>query len=297
VLDAMPGTPAYIRNGRFDVLGANVLGRALYSPVFESPLFAQRGPVNTARFLFLDPAAKDFWPTWDRVADDSVSFLRSETGRSPHDRVLTDMIGELTTRSDEFATRWARHDVGFHRSGVKRLHHPVVGDLALPYEAMDLAADPRARLPRAAGARPARELGRRTHHQLRSTMQVITTPPTTQGPAELFTGTVHFDVVARGEEPSRMRVNTVRFAPCARTAWHSHSLGQTLHVTEGIGIVATRDQVIIMRPGDTVHTPPGEEHWHGAVSDRFMTHLAMWEDDDATWGEHVTDEEYAAAQA
>jgi quercetin dioxygenase-like cupin family protein len=128
-------------------------------------------------------------------------------------------------------------------------------------------------------------------------MQVITTPPTTQGPAELFTGTVHFDVIARGEEPSRMRVNTVRFAPCARTAWHSHSLGQTLHVTEGVGIVATRDRVIIMRPGDTVHTPPGEEHWHGAVSDRFMSHLAMWEDDDATWGEHVTDEEYAAAQA
>ena len=146
VLDAMPGTPAYIRNGRFDVLGANLLGRALYSPVFESPLFAQRGPVNTARFLFLDPAARDFWPTWEKVADDSVSFLRSETGRSPHDRVLTDMIGELTTRSDEFAVRWARHDVGFHRSGVKRLRHPVVGDLALPYEAMDLAADPGLRL-------------------------------------------------------------------------------------------------------------------------------------------------------
>jgi quercetin dioxygenase-like cupin family protein len=92
-----------------------------------------------------------------------------------------------------------------------------------------------------------------------------------------------------------MRVNTVRFTPCARTAWHSHSLGQTLHVTEGAGVVATRDQVIIMRTGDTVHTPPGQEHWHGALPDQFMSHLAMWEDDDATWGDHVTDDEYAAA--
>lgn len=90
-----------------------------------------------------------------------------------------------------------------------------------------------------------------------------------------------------------MRLHTVRFTPCARTAWHSH--GQTLHVTDGIGIVATRDQVIIMRAGDTVHTPPGEEHWHGALPDRFMAHLAMWEDDDATWGARVTDDEYAAA--
>ncbi|GAA1796655.1 cupin domain-containing protein [Nocardioides hankookensis] len=127
-------------------------------------------------------------------------------------------------------------------------------------------------------------------------MEVLTDPPTTQGPAEMFTGTVHFDVICRGEAPSRMRVNTVRFAPGARTAWHSHSLGQTLHVTEGVGIVATRDQVVVVRPGDTVWTPPGEEHWHGAVSDRFMSHLAMWEDDDATWGAQVTGEEYAAAQ-
>ena len=89
-------------------------------------------------------------------------------------------------------------------------------------------------------------------------MQVITTPPTTQGPAELFTGTVHFDVIARGEEPSRMRVNTVRFAPCARTAWHSHPLGQLLHVTSGIGRVASRSpQEITMRQGDTVRTAPG----------------------------------------
>ena len=128
-------------------------------------------------------------------------------------------------------------------------------------------------------------------------MELLTKPPTTRGPAEMFTGEVWFDVIARSADTSRIRAATVRFAPCARTACHSHSLGQTLHVAEGVGVVATRDEVIIMWPGDTVHTPPGEEHWHGAAPDRFMSHLAMWEDDDATWGDHVTDEEYAAATA
>lgn len=146
VFDAMAGVPAYVRNRRFDVLGANLLGRALYSPVFDSPLFAQRGPVNSARFMFLDPAATEFWVDWDKGADDAVAFLRSEAGRSPHDRVLVDLIGELTTRSKEFAVRWAKHDVKFHRTGVKRLRHPVVGELNLPYEAMELSADPGLRL-------------------------------------------------------------------------------------------------------------------------------------------------------
>ncbi|MPY31600.1 helix-turn-helix domain-containing protein [Streptomyces adustus] len=146
LLDSMTDVPAYVRNARFDVLAANALGRALYAPVFDSPLFAQRGPVNTARFLFLDPAGRDFWADWDKGADDSVAFLRSETGRAPHDKALTDLIGELTTKSEEFARRWAHHDVKIHRSGVKRLHHPLVGDLALPYEAMELPADPGLRL-------------------------------------------------------------------------------------------------------------------------------------------------------
>ncbi|AZS84627.1 XRE family transcriptional regulator [Streptomyces griseoviridis] len=146
LLDSMPEVPAYVRNARFDVLAANTLGRALYAPVFDSPLFAQRGPVNTARFMFLDPASRDFWSDWDKGADDAVAFLRTETGRSPHDRLLTDLVGELTTRSDDFARRWARHDVKFHRSGVKRLHHPLVGELALPYEAMELPSDPGLRL-------------------------------------------------------------------------------------------------------------------------------------------------------
>ncbi|MGW2288153.1 helix-turn-helix transcriptional regulator [Streptomyces phaeochromogenes] len=146
LLDSMTDVPAYVRNARFDILAANTLGLALYAPLFDSPLFAQRGPVNSARFMFLDPAGKDFWVDWDKGADDAVAFLRTETGRAPHDKALTDLIGELTTRSDDFARRWARHDVKFHRAGVKNLHHPLVGDLALPYEAMDLPADPGLRL-------------------------------------------------------------------------------------------------------------------------------------------------------
>ncbi|MET9497187.1 helix-turn-helix transcriptional regulator [Streptomyces sp. NPDC006552] len=142
VLDAMTGLPAYVRNGRFDIVAANPLGRALYAPVYDSPLFAQRGPVNTARFLFLDPGSADFWPERDKAADDSVAFLRTETGRSPRDKGLMDLIGELSTKSEEFARRWARHDVKFQRSGAKRLRHPLLGDLALPYEAFDLPADP-----------------------------------------------------------------------------------------------------------------------------------------------------------
>ncbi|WP_320775593.1 helix-turn-helix transcriptional regulator [Streptomyces sp. CRN 30] len=146
ILDSMTGVPAFVRNARFDVVAANALGRALYAPLFDSPLFARRGPVNSARFLFLDPAAQEFWADWDRSADDAVAFLRTETGRAPHDKALTDLIGELTAKSDEFARRWARHDVKFHRSGVKRFRHPLVGTLDLPYEAMDLPSDPGLRL-------------------------------------------------------------------------------------------------------------------------------------------------------
>ncbi|MGW7528024.1 helix-turn-helix transcriptional regulator [Streptomyces sp. NPDC054783] len=146
LLDSMTDVPAYVRNARFDILATNALGRALYAPLFDSPLFAQRGPVNSARFMFLDPASRDFWVDWDKGADDAVAFLRTETGRAPHDKALTDLIGELTTRSSDFARRWARHDVKFHRSGVKHLHHPLVGDLALPYEAMELPSDPGLRL-------------------------------------------------------------------------------------------------------------------------------------------------------
>ncbi|MFF3574595.1 (R)-mandelonitrile lyase [Nocardia jiangxiensis] len=133
-------------------------------------------------------------------------------------------------------------------------------------------------------------------------MERLINPASRKGPAESFTGEVWFDQIYRGEEPSRARVNAVHFTPCARTAWHTHAVGQTLHVTEGIGLVATRDgKVIVMRPGDTVHTPPGEWHWHGATSENFMTHLAIWEGagdpnvPETTWGEQVTDDEYRRA--
>jgi quercetin dioxygenase-like cupin family protein len=132
-------------------------------------------------------------------------------------------------------------------------------------------------------------------------MEKLTKQPSAKGPAEMFTGDVWFDVLAQGQEPSRLRVYLVRFAPGARTAWHSHAVGQTLHVTEGVGLVQSRGgEVIVMRPGDTVHTPPGEWHWHGAAPDHFMSHLAMWDGPgegqgpESEWGEHVSDAEYLA---
>jgi transcriptional regulator with XRE-family HTH domain len=140
ILDAMAGTPAYIRNGRLDILAANRLGRALFSPVFDSPA-QTRGPANPARFLFLDPGAPEFYLDWERQAADTAAMLRSEAGRNPHDRALSGLIGELATRSEVFRTWWAAHNVRFHRTGVKRFHHPVIGDLTLAFEALDLAAD------------------------------------------------------------------------------------------------------------------------------------------------------------
>lgn len=135
-LDAMTGAPAYVRNGRSDVLAANDLGRALFAPLFDSPA----RPANTARFVFLDPRAGGFFADWDRVASEIVATLRSEAGRDPCDRGLSDLVGELSTRSEAFRTRWAAHDVRFHHTGVKRLHHPVVGDLTLNYQTMQLSA-------------------------------------------------------------------------------------------------------------------------------------------------------------
>ncbi len=137
-VDAMTGAPAYVRNARRDILAANQLGRALYSELYRDPV----RPVNSARFVFLNPAARTFFPNWDRAADDTVAVLRSEAGKNPYDRALSDLVGELSTRSDAFARRWATHDVRFHRTGIKDIHHPVVGDLQLRFEAMELPADP-----------------------------------------------------------------------------------------------------------------------------------------------------------
>jgi transcriptional regulator with XRE-family HTH domain len=136
LLDAITDAPAIIRNGYCDFITANRLGRALYSPVFAEPA------PNSARFAFLNPAAKDFYLDWDKVTQELVAAMRGDAGRNPFDKRLTDLVGELSTRSETFRTLWAAHDVRYHRTGVKRLHHPVVGDLELTYEAFELPADP-----------------------------------------------------------------------------------------------------------------------------------------------------------
>ena len=131
------GAPAFVQNGRLDILAANQLGRALYSEMYGDPV----RPVNHARFVFLDPRAHDFYGDWERAANDTVAILRSEAGRDPYDRDLSDLVGELSTRSETFRTRWAAHNVRIHHTGVKQFHHPVVGDLSLTFEMMELAAD------------------------------------------------------------------------------------------------------------------------------------------------------------
>jgi transcriptional regulator with XRE-family HTH domain len=138
ILDAITEAPAWVRNARHDMLAANRLARALYAPVLADP----RRPANNARFVYLDSAARGFFADWERAADDIAAMLRSEAGSNPHDKQLVELIGELSTRSPEFCTRWAAHNVRFHRTGHKRLHHPVVGTLDLDFEAMDLPAHP-----------------------------------------------------------------------------------------------------------------------------------------------------------
>lgn len=138
IVDSMAGLPAFVRNGRLDILYANALGRALYSEHFRDPI----RPPNSVRFAFLDPRARNFYSDWERAAHDMVAALRVEAGRNPYDRGLSELVGLLSTRSEEFRKEWARHDVWFHRSGTKKLHHPLVGDLTLAYEVLDLPADP-----------------------------------------------------------------------------------------------------------------------------------------------------------
>jgi transcriptional regulator with XRE-family HTH domain len=133
LVDAMPTVPAVVLNGRLDVLARNLLGRALFSPWYDAD-----EPVNNARLVFLDPRAKTFFRDWETVANDTVALLHAEAGRDPYDRQLSDLVGELCTRSEEFRVRWAAHDVRIHSTGVKKLHHPLVGDLDLPFESLPL---------------------------------------------------------------------------------------------------------------------------------------------------------------
>ncbi|MET7959613.1 helix-turn-helix transcriptional regulator [Micromonospora zamorensis] len=137
-LDAVTEGPAFVRNGRMDLLAANRLARAFYADAYADP---QR-PANIARFTFLDEKAYRFYPEWDLAADICVAILRTEAGRDPHDKDLHDLVGELSTRSEEFRSRWGAHNVRHHGTGVKKYRHHIVGDLTLAYEGLEMAAEP-----------------------------------------------------------------------------------------------------------------------------------------------------------
>jgi hypothetical protein len=139
LLDAMTDVPAFVQNGRLDVPAANSLARALYADLFDDTA----PPVpNHARYTFLDPRAVDFYPDWNSAAATGVALLRAEAGRNPGDRQLTELIGELATRSERFSALWATHDVRWHTTGTKHFRHRVVGELSLSFEGLTLAADP-----------------------------------------------------------------------------------------------------------------------------------------------------------
>ncbi|MFB7739014.1 helix-turn-helix transcriptional regulator [Streptomyces sp. NPDC056112] len=137
-LDAITAGPAFVRNGRMDILGTNALARAFYSDVYANP----HNQANLARFTFLDPASRRFYPDWGLAADVTVAILRTEAGRNPHDKELHDLVGELSTRSDDFRTRWGAHNVRHHGTGTKNFHHHAVGDLTLAFEGLEMAAEP-----------------------------------------------------------------------------------------------------------------------------------------------------------
>ncbi|WP_169945103.1 helix-turn-helix domain-containing protein [Microbispora sp. H11081] len=138
LLDAITEAPAFVMNGRGDMLATNALGRALYAPMIDA---ARGGIPNHSRFTFLDPRSHRFWGDWERAANDIVALLHAQAGRDPYDKDLADLIGELSTRSDDFRARWARHDVRQHHIGARPFRHPVVGDLHLTCGSLELTAD------------------------------------------------------------------------------------------------------------------------------------------------------------
>lgn len=138
-LDTVTGGPAIVRNGRMDLLATNPLGRAMHASLYER---APGGVPNFARYTFLDDDAHRFYPDWNTAADTCVAILRTEAGRDPHDRRMHDLVGELSTLSEEFRCRWSSHDVRLHGAGTKRFHHTVVGELDLAYESMDMVSEP-----------------------------------------------------------------------------------------------------------------------------------------------------------
>ncbi|MBT2551755.1 helix-turn-helix transcriptional regulator [Arthrobacter sp. ISL-5] len=141
LLDAMTGVPAVVQNGRLDIVAANQLGRALFSELYAQASSTGRAgqPANFMRFLFLSPAARDMYIHWDDAAQQTVAMLRTEAGRASEDRALSALVGELSTRSEDFRVLWASHDVRLHSTGNRNIHHPIVGDLELNYQAMPLS--------------------------------------------------------------------------------------------------------------------------------------------------------------
>jgi transcriptional regulator with XRE-family HTH domain len=138
LLDSITGAAAFVGNNRMDLIAANDLGYAMYSDMFRT----SARPVNHSRYIFLDPSSRDFYPDWERAANTNVEILRREAGRSPFDRELSALVGELSVRSEEFRTRWAAHDVRRHYSGAKQFRHAVVGVLEMTYHVMELEDDP-----------------------------------------------------------------------------------------------------------------------------------------------------------
>jgi len=138
VLDAVTDAPAWVRNSRHDFLATNRLARALHAPMLEH----QPHPASSPRFVFLDPAARRFYREWERVAEDTAGFLRQEAAHAPYDRSLQELIGELSAQSEVFRRNWAKHNVRTHRAGMKKLHHPLVGDLDLNFESAELTSQP-----------------------------------------------------------------------------------------------------------------------------------------------------------
>lgn len=137
LLAGMTGTPAYVRNSRMDVVAANNLCYALYTDILSPATL----PLNLARFMFLDPRSRDFFVDWETLADDFAAAMRAESGRSPRDRALNHLIGDLAAGSNEFSTRWARHNVRFHRTARKTMHNPLVGDIELTGDALELPGE------------------------------------------------------------------------------------------------------------------------------------------------------------
>lgn len=138
VLDAITGSPAIVRNGRMDLLATNALGRAMHSPLYDR---TSAGVPNFARYTFLDPDARSFYPDWETAADTGAAILRTEAGRAPHDRQLQDLVGELSTLSEPFRQRWSTHEVRLHGAGTKTFRHPEVGELVLAYESADMVSE------------------------------------------------------------------------------------------------------------------------------------------------------------